>query len=97
MALYAGVFLGMSAGFGGIFEWTLYGERVYQPLPPAQRGRARVRFVGGALFYVLALVIAIFNAVASFVLIALVAVYYILENTPVYPASDRSGDDETVA
>jgi uncharacterized membrane protein len=97
MALYAGVFLGMSAGFGGIFEWTLHGERVYQPLPPAQRGRARVRFVGGALFYVLALVIAIFNAVASFVLIALVAVYYILENTPVYPAADRSGDDETVA
>ena len=96
MALYAGVFLGMSAGFGGIFEWTLHGERVYQPLPPAQRGRARVRFVGGALFYVLALVIAIFNAVASFVLIALVAVYYILENTPVYPAPDRSGDDETV-
>ena len=97
MALYAGVFLGMSAGFGGIFEWTLHGERVYQPLPPAQRGRARVRFVGGALFYVLALVIAIFNAVASFVLIALVAVYYILENTPVYPAPDRSGGDETVA
>ncbi|HEX3629837.1 MAG TPA: TMEM175 family protein [Candidatus Dormibacteraeota bacterium] len=97
MALYAGVFLGMSAGFSGIFEWTLHGERVYQPLPPAQRGRARVRFVGGALFYVLALVIAIFNAVASFVLIALVAVYYILENTPVYPAADRSGDDETVA
>jgi uncharacterized protein involved in exopolysaccharide biosynthesis len=55
-----------------------------------------VRFVGGALFYVLALVIAIFNAVASFVLIALVAVYYILENTPVYPAPDRSGDDGTV-
>ena len=97
MALYAGVFLGMSAGFGGILEWTLHGERVYQPLPPAQRGRARVRFVGGALFYVLALLIAIFNAVASFVLIALVAVYYILENTPVYPVSRRSGEDEPVA
>ena len=96
MALYAGVFLGMSAGFGGIFEWTLHGERVYQPLPPAQRGRARLRFVGGALFYVLALVIAIFNAVASFVLIALVAVYYILENTPVYPGPGRSGADYTV-
>ena len=33
---------------------------------------------------------------ASFVLIALIAVYYVLENTPVYPAPDRSGD-ETVA
>jgi uncharacterized membrane protein len=95
--LYSGVFLGMSAGFGGIFEWTLHGERVSQPIPPARRGQARLRFVGGALFYVLALVVAVFNAVASFVLIALVAVYYILENTPVYPASALSGDDETVA
>ena len=34
MVLYAGVFLGMSIGFGAIFEWTLHGERVYQPLPP---------------------------------------------------------------
>jgi uncharacterized membrane protein len=97
MALYAGVFLGMSAGFGGIFEWTLHGDRVSRPLPPERHWPARGRFVGGALFYVLALVVAAFNAVASFVLIALVAVYYVLENTPVYPAPSHSGDDETVA
>jgi hypothetical protein len=41
-------------------------------------------------------VVAFFNAVASFVVIALVAVYYILENTPVYPARNRSGEDELV-
>ena len=87
----------MSAGFGGIFEWTLHGERVSQLLPPARHWQARLRFVGGALFYMLALVVALFNAVASFVLIALVAVYYVLENTPVYPAPDRSGDNEPVA
>jgi hypothetical protein len=34
--------------------------------------------------------------VASFVLIALVAVYYILENPPVYPAPDHSGYAGTV-
>ena len=28
MALYAAVFLGMSVGFGSIFEWTLHGQRV---------------------------------------------------------------------
>jgi uncharacterized membrane protein len=95
--LYSGVFLGMSAGFGAILEWTLHGERVSQPLPPGRRWPARLRFVAGALFYLLALVIALFNAVASFVLIAVVAVYYILENTPVYPAIRRSGDDEPVA
>ena len=86
MVLYAGVFLGVSAGFGGIFEWTLHGQRMSQPLPPERHWPARRRFVGGALFYVLALVVALFSAVASFVLIALVAVYYVLENTPVYAA-----------
>ena len=94
--LYGGVFLGMSAGFGGIFEWTLHGQRVYQPLPPDRHWPARVRFVGGALFYVLAIVVATFNAVAAFVLIALVALYYILENTPASPGAESSSDDETV-
>src|SRR6266851_6251768 len=97
MMLYGGVFLGMSAGFGTIFEWTLHGQRVYQPLPPERQWPARVRFVGGGLFYVLAIVVATFNAVAAFVLIALVALYYILENTPASPGAETSGDDETVA
>ena len=39
MAVYGGVFLGMSAGFGAIFEWTLHGQRVYQPLPPSSTGQ----------------------------------------------------------
>jgi len=41
MVLYAGVFLGMSAGFGAIFEWTLHGQRV---VPAAAAGEA----LGGA-------------------------------------------------
>jgi len=82
MMLYGGVFLGMSIGFGTIFEWTLHGQRVQQPLPPERHWPARVRFVGGGLVYVAAIVIALFNDVASFVLIAAVAVYYIFERTP---------------
>ena len=82
MVLYGGVFLGMSVGFGAIFEWTLHGQRVYQPLPPERHWPARVRFVGGGLVYVVAIVVALFSAVASFVLIALVAVYYIVEQDP---------------
>jgi uncharacterized membrane protein len=82
VALYALVFFGMSAGFGSIFEWTLHGGRVERPLPPERHWRARIRFVGGGLVYLLALGIALINAVAGFVLIALVAVYYILEQTP---------------
>ena len=92
MALYAGAFLGMSIGFSSIFEWTLHGQRVYQPLPPERRWAARARFAGGGLVYVVAVVVALFSAVASFVLIALTAVYYILENTP--PSAERPGGGE---
>src|SRR6201996_1140143 len=97
MMLYGGVFLGMSIGFGTIFEWTLHGQRVDQPLPKERHWAARARFVGGGLVYVVAVVVALFNAVAAFVLIALVAVYYILENTPTPASPATPGDDETVA
>jgi uncharacterized membrane protein len=94
MMLYGGAFLGMSIGFGAIFEWTLHGQHVYQPLPREQHWPARVRFVGGALVYVVAIVVALFSDVASFVIIALVAVYYIFERTPA--AADSGGEDEPV-
>ena len=91
MALYAGVFVAMSLGFGGIFEWTLHSESVYQPVPPERRWAARIRFVGGAAVYAVAVVIALFSAYAAFVLMGLVAVYYIFERTP---APSESGEDE---
>jgi uncharacterized membrane protein len=103
MALYAGVFLGMSVGFAGIFEWTLHGERVSRPLPADKHWAARARFVGGGLVYVVAIIVALFYALAAFVLIALVAVYYIFERTPATPAGPDSsgdggpGDDGTIA
>ena len=85
MMLYGGVFLGMSVGFGAIFEWTLHGQRVYQPLPPEQHWAARRRFVGGGLVYAVAIVVAFFSAIASFVIIGLVAVYYIIRAHPRVP------------
>jgi uncharacterized membrane protein len=94
MTLYAGVFLGMSVGFALIFEWTLHGQRVYQPLPPEKHWVARARFVGGGLVYVVAILLAQFNALAAFVLIALTAVYYIFERTPASPAAPGSGGDD---
>jgi uncharacterized membrane protein len=98
MVLYAAVFFGMSVGFGSIFEWTLHGQRVAQPLPPEKHWAARARFVGGGLVYVVAIVVALYNAIAAFVIIALVAVYYIVERTPASAAGpDSPGDDETVA
>jgi uncharacterized membrane protein len=91
MALYAGVFVGMSLGFGGIFEWTLHSESVYHPVPPERRWAARIRFVGGAAVYAVAVVIALFSAYAAFALMGLVGVYYIFERTP---APSESGEDE---
>ncbi|HYB14848.1 MAG TPA: hypothetical protein VEF71_05170, partial [Streptosporangiaceae bacterium] len=94
MVLYAGIFLGMSVGFGAIFEWTLHGQRVANPLPPGQHWAARRRFVGGGLVYAAAMVIAAFYALAAFVLIGLVAVYYVFERTPASP--DGGGGEEPV-
>jgi len=42
-------------------------------------------------------VVALFSAVAAFVLIALVAVYYIVERTPAVPGDADSGDDHSVS
>ncbi len=99
MALYAGVFVGLSAGFGLIFEWTLHGERVFQPVPAERRWAARARFVGGASVYVVSLVVALFYAYVAFALMGLVALYYVLEQTPTTSAasgkpaaSDSPGD-----
>jgi uncharacterized membrane protein len=92
MMLYGGVFLGMSAGFGAIFEWTLHGERTYHLLPAAMHWPARARFVGGGLVYVIAIVVGNFYAIPAFVIIALVAVYYIVERTPdAYKAPGDAG------
>ncbi|MBV9205645.1 MAG: DUF1211 domain-containing protein [Actinobacteria bacterium] len=91
MVLYAGIFLGMSAGFGAIFEWTLHGPRTQQPLPAEQHWAARRRFLGGGAVYAVAMVVALASALAAFVLIGLVAMYYILERTP---SSAADGDIE---
>ena len=89
MVLYSAVLLGMSAGFGLIFEWTLHGDHRSQPLPPEAHWPARLRFIGGAGVYVVALVVALFNAIAAFILIALVAVYYVAQQTPSSPADPQ--------
>jgi uncharacterized membrane protein len=89
MAIYAGVFLGMSLGFAAIFEWTLHSDQVYQPVPRDRQWAARLRFGGGGGAYAIAVVVALFSAYAAFILMALVAVYYIFENTPAAPAQDE--------
>jgi TMEM175 potassium channel family protein len=96
MALYSAVFLGMSIGFSAIFEWTLHGERRLQPLPPEAHWPAWLRFVGGGAVYVVSFVVALFNAIAAFILIALTAVYYIAQRTPVDSRGSGRGEETEV-
>jgi uncharacterized membrane protein len=93
MAMYSAVFLGMSVGFGLIFEWTLHGDHRTVPLPPQAHWPARLRFVGGSGVYAVAIVVSLFNAIVAFALIALVALYYIVERTPGSPAAPDSPGD----
>jgi uncharacterized membrane protein len=93
MAMYSAVFLGMSVGFGLIFEWTLHGDHRTVPLPPQAHWPARLRFVGGSGVYAVAIVVSLFNAIVAFALIALVALYYIVERTPSSPAAPDSPGD----
>jgi uncharacterized membrane protein len=88
MAVYAAVFLGMSMGFAGIFEWTLHGERMHKPVPLEMHWPARIRFVSGGLVYLVDIAISLINAVAGFVVIAVVAVYYMFERTSAGTAAD---------
>ena len=67
---------------------------MYQPLPPEKHWPARARFVAGGLVYVAAILVALFNALAAFVIIGLVAVYYIFERTPAAPGSRDGGEEE---
>jgi hypothetical protein len=43
--------------------------------------------------YVVAIVVSLFNADVAFILIALTAVYYIVERTPAVPAAPGPADD----
>jgi uncharacterized membrane protein len=92
MVLYSAVFLGMSVGFGSVFEWTLHGNHRTVPLPPEAHWPARLRFVGGSGVYVVAIVISLFDAIIAFILMALTAVYYIVERTPTSPAAEGQRD-----
>jgi uncharacterized membrane protein len=87
-AIYAGVFLGMSLSFGSVFWWSIRRSHLRMPLSGARAVWAQVRFAGGDIVYAAAIGIAYLSAPASFLVCALVAVYYVFEQTP---AASRAG------
>ena len=82
-ALYSGVLLGAALSFSAIFSWSIRRDkRRHAPLPKEEARRALLRFGSGSLVYLVGILIAFVSAVATVVLIALVAVFYVFEQTP---------------
>ena len=81
-ALYAAVLEGMGVSFGLVFVWSLRRDRRVVPLPPEGVRTAVLRFGLGSIAYLVAIAVAFVSAPASLLVIALVAVYYIFEQTP---------------
>jgi uncharacterized membrane protein len=81
-ALFQGIFLGMSVGFGALFWWAIKHDYLKIKLTPAAQRTAIIRFTAGGVAYAAAIGVAFLSAPASLLLSGLVAVYYIFEQTP---------------
>jgi uncharacterized membrane protein len=81
-ALYGAVLEGMAVSFGSIFVWSVRRDRRLVPLPEGAVRTAVLRFGLGTIAYLVAIAVAFVSAPVSLLVIALVAVYYIFEQTP---------------
>jgi uncharacterized membrane protein len=86
-AIYEGVFLGMSIGFGAVFWWAIRQGHLKVKLSAAAARSALIRFTIGNLAYAAAIAIAYLSPLAALVISALVAVYYMFEQTPTLRAA----------
>jgi uncharacterized membrane protein len=90
-AIYEAVFLGMSLAFGALFWWSIRREHLKTPLTGAQARVALIRFAGGNVAYAVAIGVAFLSAPASLVISALLAVYYMFEQTPAQEPENLPG------
>ena len=81
-ALYAAVLEAMGVSFAAVFLWSIRGDRRHEPLPAGATRAAVLRFTVGSLVYAVTIAVAFASAVAALVLIAVVALYYVFEQTP---------------
>jgi uncharacterized membrane protein len=92
-AIYAGVFEGMSLSFGLLFWWSIRREHLKIALTPAAARVAMIRFGIGNFGYIAAIGVAFISPEAALAICALVAVYYMFEQTPTRkPAPSAQGD-----
>ncbi|HEX4540739.1 MAG TPA: TMEM175 family protein [Acidimicrobiales bacterium] len=90
-AMFMGAYEGMSIAFALIFWWSIRHEHLKVPLPPADARRAMVRFGMGHIFYIAGIGIAFVSATATLVISAVVAAYYVVEQTPRRDAAADAG------
>jgi uncharacterized membrane protein len=95
-AIYQGVLEGMSVSFGLLFWWAIRHEHLKIALTPSAARAAMIRFGIGNVGYIGAIGVAFVSPVASLGISAVVAVYYMFEQTPGRkPASAAQGDSGT--
>jgi uncharacterized membrane protein len=96
-AIYEGVYVGMSVSFAGLFWWAIRHEHTKIAFTPEAARRATIRFGIGNVGYLAAVGIAFVNATASLIISAVVAVYYIFEQTPSQqtPARPKNSSSQT--
>ena len=87
-ALYAAVLEGMGLSFAAVFLWSIRGDRRHQPLSAGAARAAVLRFTVGSLVYAVTIAVAFASALAALVLIAVVALYYVFEQTPTVESAD---------
>ncbi|MBV9794622.1 MAG: DUF1211 domain-containing protein [Actinobacteria bacterium] len=88
-ALYASVFEAMGLAFALLFEWILrHDNALHDPMPAAVKNRARLRFYGGQILYVIAIAVAFLNAQVAVGLCAVTAFYYLFERSGPVPGLD---------
>jgi uncharacterized membrane protein len=81
-AIYEGVFLCMGLSFALLFWWSIKREHLKEPLPPGAVWSAIVRFGIGNLGYLAAVGVAFLSPAVALLISALLAVYYMFEQTP---------------
>jgi len=92
-AIHQGVFEGMSLSFGIMFWWAIRHEHLKIALTPAAARTAVIRFGIGNVGYIAAVGIAFVSPAASLAISALVAIYYIFEQTPARSSAPAALDD----
>jgi uncharacterized membrane protein len=95
--IYQGVFLGMSLAFGGLLWWAVHKRHLTVPLTGTAARTALIRFTIGNLAYAAAIGVAYLSATASLAVSALVAVYYVFEQTPGRESAPTGGEPDESA